>query len=206
MTRWPGGWKAIENSLEAADFVEALRRLLAPGHPLFGLPLRAIGREWNGILALFAFDDGSGRVAVVHLLWKGEPMEPPLYPYSKIYDSQQEAWIKETEWYQELKKRQPDPAVVPRFKKGDRVMLLKHFDWAGDARATIVQEGRPRLIFDGSTHVEYMVEFDEPQPEINPPENPEIPTHWAGTTVLEQSLRPLSPAEVPGRVRRFRST
>jgi hypothetical protein len=204
LTSWPGNWKPIESPSEAAAFEDALRRLVAPGHPLFELPLRAIARKWDDILVLFAFDDGSGRVVQVVVPWIQGPMEFPC-PISIIKENR-ETWVTMIESRLAFQKLKPDPSVVPKYRKGARVMLLKHADWETDARATIVQDGRPRLIFDGTTHVDYMVEFDEPQPESNPPDDPKIPSLWAGTSVLEEYLRPLSPDDTPCRARRFRST
>jgi len=53
------------------------------GHPMFGLPVRLIGRG-NGDDCLFAIEDGSLRVAVVHLVWQG-PQKPP-WPSCAIFD------------------------------------------------------------------------------------------------------------------------
>ena len=77
------------------DFHETFKRQLAeevkPGHPMHGLPVRLIGRG-HGDDALFEIQDGSQRVAVVHLVWQG-PQEPP-WPSSFIYDNL-EHWRKD---------------------------------------------------------------------------------------------------------------
>jgi hypothetical protein len=57
---------------------------LKPGHGLFGLPLLAIGEKGDDVL--FALLDGSGRVAEVHLTWKGEAERPP-WPGAGLFDS-----------------------------------------------------------------------------------------------------------------------
>jgi len=50
-----------------------LHRELAPGHALFGVPLNAIARRLDSDDVLVSLNDGSGRVALVHLTWRGKP-------------------------------------------------------------------------------------------------------------------------------------
>jgi hypothetical protein len=64
-----------------------LRRELAAGHPLFGLPARALARRRDCDGVLFAVEDGSGRVAVVHLTWTPSPDERPRWPSTAVSPS-----------------------------------------------------------------------------------------------------------------------
>jgi hypothetical protein len=51
----------------------------------------------------------------------------------------------------------------PRFKRGDRVLMVRHGDWKTEATGTITGGGRPRKLYDGSIDREYWIVFDEPQ-------------------------------------------
>src|SRR5262245_9089263 len=82
-------WYPIEN---LPGLAEELRRQAAPGHKLFGVPVRAIARRQNNDDVLFQIEDGSGRVAVVHLTWKGKVETDPTWPFTGIYDSL-ESWV-----------------------------------------------------------------------------------------------------------------
>jgi hypothetical protein len=92
---WLEPWWSTEE--QGQDFCETFRRQLelelSPGHELYGVPLRLIGRHGGSDDALFEFLDGSGRVAVVHLTWKRGPEVPP-WPHSVVYQSL-EAWSEE---------------------------------------------------------------------------------------------------------------
>jgi hypothetical protein len=63
-----------------------LRRELKPGHPLYGLPVAAIGRHQAQDDVLFELLDGSGRFAAVHLTWAGEKEKPP-WPGTALFHS-----------------------------------------------------------------------------------------------------------------------
>jgi hypothetical protein len=69
--QWIEPWQPMETQAEADALRAELSRELPPAHPLSGLPLRAIGRRVDGDDVLFAIEDGSGRVASVHLTWRG---------------------------------------------------------------------------------------------------------------------------------------
>lgn len=62
-----------------------LSRELAPGHPLYGLPVKTLARRQDCDDVLFAIEDGSGRVAVVHLTWTQSPPERPSFPWTVFY-------------------------------------------------------------------------------------------------------------------------
>ncbi len=68
-----------------------LRREVGPGHPLHGVPARTLARRGDCDDALFALEDGTGRVAVVHLTWTSSPPERPPWPGTRLYPSL-EAW------------------------------------------------------------------------------------------------------------------
>jgi hypothetical protein len=72
---------AEEQALEWRLFME-----VGPGHPLFGIRAKLIGRHDGSDDALFRLMDGSARVAVVHLTWIGRQEEPP-FPLTDLYAS-----------------------------------------------------------------------------------------------------------------------
>ena len=82
------------------------------------------------------------------------------------------------------------PNVVPKYTVGNRVLMLKHYDWKADYPATIIRPGRACIIYDGSTRVEYSIQFDEPQTDLTVEACGDC-TKFDGTTVLEEWLRPL---------------
>ena len=83
---WARGWFAIEPPEDGHAVEAELRRELKPGHPLFGVPLAAIGRRYDRDDVLVEFRDGSRRVAVVHLTWAGERERPP-WPATACFES-----------------------------------------------------------------------------------------------------------------------
>lgn len=81
---WLDPWYGIEGSERARLEIE-LRRELSPGHILHGVSLTALGRRKDRDDVLFRLDDGTGRIAVVHLTWIGRPESDPTWPFAKIY-------------------------------------------------------------------------------------------------------------------------
>lgn len=67
-----------------------LRRETPPGHVLHGVPVRALARRRDCDDALFALEDGTSRVAVVHLTYAAEA--DPRWPDTEIFESRQ-AWL-----------------------------------------------------------------------------------------------------------------
>jgi hypothetical protein len=67
--QWLEPWRPV-----AAEhgFVDELRRECGLGHPLYGLPVSALASRDDCDDVLFQLEDGSGRVAVVHLTWRKE--------------------------------------------------------------------------------------------------------------------------------------
>lgn len=87
---WLAPWYSVaDDAAQAAGMEQELRRELAAGHPLYGVPVRTLGR--NGDDVLFAVEDGSGRVAVVHLTWIQSAPDRPPWPDTAFYPSLQ-AW------------------------------------------------------------------------------------------------------------------
>lgn len=83
---WPERWGPIDDpAIERALEVE-LQRELKPDHQLFGLPLKAIGRRRDCDDVLYAIQDGSGRVADVHLTWQGINELAP-WPSTFVFES-----------------------------------------------------------------------------------------------------------------------
>ena len=74
-----GPWFADDNPA----LVDELRRELASGHVLFGAPVSAVARRRDGDDVLYALEDGSGRVAVVHLTWSAEA--DPAWPATELF-------------------------------------------------------------------------------------------------------------------------
>jgi hypothetical protein len=84
---WLAPWLCIEHDPSQVRKLEAvLREELAPGHSLYGVPVRAIARRQDCDDVLYALDDGTGRFAVVHLTWKHRPDRPP-WPWAVMYSS-----------------------------------------------------------------------------------------------------------------------
>jgi hypothetical protein len=87
-------WSPIENRVQASHLVSELRRELAEGHPLFGIPVEAVAiSDAENDDILFRLLDGTNRVAVVHLTWTQNPPDQPPWPYTVLYQSFEEwAW------------------------------------------------------------------------------------------------------------------
>jgi len=71
---WIVPWHRLEeDGAQVAGIESELQRELSVGQSLYGLPARAIGRRQDDDDVLFSIEDGSGRVAVVHLTWTRSP-------------------------------------------------------------------------------------------------------------------------------------
>jgi hypothetical protein len=82
---WLEPWTPIERSEERAALQVELQVELCATHPLFGLSTRALARRHDQDDVLFELDDG--RVAEVHLTWRGGPEIDPRWPRTTIYAS-----------------------------------------------------------------------------------------------------------------------
>ncbi|MFZ1008073.1 MAG: hypothetical protein WAN65_14630 [Candidatus Sulfotelmatobacter sp.] len=84
---WLEPWHPVaDDPAQVGGMERELARELAAAHPLFGLPMRTLGRRQDCDDVLFAVEDGSGRVAVVHLTWARHP-EPAPWPSAVVYPS-----------------------------------------------------------------------------------------------------------------------
>ncbi|KVF05620.1 hypothetical protein WJ05_27885 [Burkholderia vietnamiensis] len=92
--KWLEPWCSTEDADENFHhrFARQLQLEVGPGHELFGLPTRLIGRG-NGDDALFEILDGTSRVAVVHLTWAKTAEQLP-WPITNIYSNLQEWAVK----------------------------------------------------------------------------------------------------------------
>ena len=90
--RWLEPWSSAENLDEkiAQGLVRQLAIEVPPGHQMFELPVRLIGRGDDDDV-LFEILDGSGRVAEVHLTWSKSREHLP-WPVSVLYPSLGE-WV-----------------------------------------------------------------------------------------------------------------
>jgi len=92
---WLVPWQSVaDKTAQAAGLEHELSRELSAGHPLYGVPVRALGRRQDCDDVLFALDDGTGRVAVVHLTWTHSLPDKPPWPVTAVYRSF-EAWVAE---------------------------------------------------------------------------------------------------------------
>ncbi len=82
---WKRPWEKFPGNTPEDD---ELARETAPGHPMFGMPVRTIAARIDCDDYLFEMLDGSGRYAVVHLTWRKE--SDPAWPHTEIYASFQE--------------------------------------------------------------------------------------------------------------------
>jgi hypothetical protein len=91
--KWLTPWHSIsENHNQVEGMQRELGRELSAGHPLYAVATRAIARRQDCDDVLFAVEDGSCRVAVVHLTWTHSPPEKPPWPDTVLWDSIDE-WI-----------------------------------------------------------------------------------------------------------------
>jgi hypothetical protein len=88
---WPAPFSPLDDPEQKAGLEDELRREVKPGHLLFGVPVRALGRRGDQDDVLFELLDGTGRVAEVHLSWAGEAERPPC-PFTEIH-SDFAAWV-----------------------------------------------------------------------------------------------------------------
>jgi len=92
---WLVPWYSVSDESAQAEAMEReLYRELAEGHPLHGFRVRTLGRRQDCDDVLFAVEDGSERVAVVHLTWTYSPPDRLPWPVTTFYPGF-EAWIVE---------------------------------------------------------------------------------------------------------------
>jgi hypothetical protein len=89
---WLAPWYAVTDNATCAGLEEQLRREIAPTHVLSGQTVRLIARRADTDDALFALSDG--RVAEVHLTWRGSTETDPRWPATALYASLAD-WMRE---------------------------------------------------------------------------------------------------------------
>jgi hypothetical protein len=86
--KWLEPWYSIaDDDAQVSGMERELRRELAPGHALFAVPVTAIGRRCDCDDVIYSIEDGTARVAVVHLTWNQNPPDPPPWPDTLLYES-----------------------------------------------------------------------------------------------------------------------
>jgi hypothetical protein len=60
---------------------------LPAGHVLARVPVTCLARCRDQDDVLFRLDDGTGRVALVHLTWKCGPEREPTFPHAVMYET-----------------------------------------------------------------------------------------------------------------------
>jgi len=70
---------------------EELRREMAPGHTLKNLDLNILANRHDCDEFLYLINDGSGRLAAVHLTWSKNRESIPTYPHTRIFSP--ELWL-----------------------------------------------------------------------------------------------------------------
>jgi len=65
--------------------VDELRRKMAPGHVLENLDLNSIANRRDCDEFLYATNDGSGRLAAVHLTWSKKRGRFRIFPRTRIF-------------------------------------------------------------------------------------------------------------------------
>ena len=85
---WLVPWYSVSDETTQVEALEReLHRELAKGHPLHGVRVRTLGRRQDCDDVLFALEDGSRRVAVVHLTWAHRSPDRVPWPLTTIYPS-----------------------------------------------------------------------------------------------------------------------
>ena len=77
----------LEPWFECSDLglVDELHRELPPGHVLENVEVSVVARRRDRDDVLFALNDGSGRLALVHLTWSKTPETIPTFPTTRIF-------------------------------------------------------------------------------------------------------------------------
>jgi hypothetical protein len=92
---WLVPWHSVgDDPAQVAGMERELQRELLAGHPLFGLPVKTLARRQDCDDVLFALEDGTGRVAVVHLTYTHSPPERLPWPDTILFPSL-ETWADE---------------------------------------------------------------------------------------------------------------
>lgn len=88
---WIAPWQAISgHGREAYEY--ELAQEVTPGHPLYGIKVRAVGRLCHGDDVLFELIDHPAPLAVVHLTFVGRPEVEPRWP-TVVFYSDLDHWV-----------------------------------------------------------------------------------------------------------------
>jgi hypothetical protein len=87
----PRPWSTVESHSEKSALERELSRELKTEHPLFGVPVAVIARRHDRDDVLFEIQDGSERIAEVHLTYAHEREEPP-WPMTSLFATLA-AWV-----------------------------------------------------------------------------------------------------------------
>jgi hypothetical protein len=92
---WLLPWHSVgDDPVQVAGMERELQRELSPGHPLFGMLVKTLARRQDRDDVLFAVQDRTGRVTVVHLTWTQSPPECPPWPHTTLFPNL-ETWAVE---------------------------------------------------------------------------------------------------------------
>ena len=80
----PAQWEAIDPD-ESAPFEDEYAVEIAKGHPLYGVPVKAIARRRARDDVLFSLLRHLCEYAVVHLTWSRKEEAPPDWPKFELY-------------------------------------------------------------------------------------------------------------------------
>ena len=81
-------WYRLTDEQQRCLLEEELKKELAEGHPLAGLPTKVVARRDDADDVLVTLESGeNGRVAEVHLTWSGKRETNPRWPKVVIFES-----------------------------------------------------------------------------------------------------------------------
>jgi len=88
---WIAPWQAISARGREA-YENELGLEVTPGHPLYGVPIKAVGRTCHGDDILYELLNHPAQLAVVHLTFTGRPEREPRWPSVTFY-SDLDHWV-----------------------------------------------------------------------------------------------------------------
>jgi|GEM_PF-821676 hypothetical protein len=86
---WLDPWQATDNS---SGLERELSLEVGPGHPLFRVPVVALGRRVDADDVLFALQDEAYALAWVHLTWSSTQEQDSRWPSTKFFQSWED-WV-----------------------------------------------------------------------------------------------------------------
>jgi hypothetical protein len=85
---WSEPWYRLEDERQQCLLEEELRKELAEGHPLAGLPVEVLARRDDRDDVPVGLDSGeNGRIAEVRLTWSGKKEADPRWPRTATFES-----------------------------------------------------------------------------------------------------------------------